>query len=209
MTSTQLFLAALPFFSFFLVASITPGPNNFMLAASGMNYGTRRTVPHMLGVAVGFCSLMLLCMLGVGAVFQTFPALQFALKTLAALYLLYLAYQMAREALSQPSAADGPNETPARKPMSFTQAALFQYINPKAWVMGITSTATFLPAAALLSEKTALIVLAVLFIGVPCIIIWTLFGTVMAVLFTSDKTRKLVNLTLAALLVATIPMMVL
>ncbi len=209
MTSTQLFLAALPFFSFFLVASITPGPNNFMLAASGMNYGYRRTVPHMLGVAVGFCSLMLLCMLGVGAVFQTFPALQFALKTLAALYLLYLAYQMAREALSQPSGADGTNETPARKPMSFTQAALFQYINPKAWVMGITSTATFLPAAALLSEKTALIVLAVLFIGVPCIIIWTLFGTVIAVLFTSDKTRKLVNLTLAALLVATIPMMVL
>ncbi len=209
MTSTQLFLAALPFFSFFLVASITPGPNNFMLAASGMNYGTRRTVPHMLGVAVGFCSLMLLCMLGVGAVFQTFPALQFALKTLAALYLLYLAYQMAREALTQPSAVDGTNENPARKPKSFTQAALFQYINPKAWVMGITSTATFLPAAALLSEKTALIVLAVLFIGVPCIIIWTLFGTVIAVLFTSDKTRKLVNLTLALLLVATIPMMVL
>ena len=209
MTSTQLLLAALPFFSFFLVASITPGPNNFMLAASGMNYGYRRTVPHMLGVAVGFCSLMLLCMLGVGAVFQTFPALQFALKTFAALYLLYLAYQMAREALSQPSAVDGTNENPARTPMSFTQAALFQYINPKAWVMGITSTATFLPAAALLSEKTALIVLAVLFIGVPCIIIWTLFGTVMAVLFTSDKTRKLVNLTLALLLVATIPMMVL
>lgn len=209
MTATQLFLASVPFFSFFLVASITPGPNNFMLAASGMNYGCRRTVPHIVGVAVGFCSLMLLCMLGVGAVFQTFPALQFALKTLAALYLLYLAFQMAREALSRPSGADSTNDAPARQPMSFTQAALFQYINPKAWVMGITSTATFLPAAALLSQKTAVIVLAVLFIGVPCIIIWTLFGTVMAVLFTSDKTRKLVNLTLALLLVATIPMMVL
>ncbi len=204
---TALLLASLPFFWFFFVASITPGPNNFMLAASGMNFGYRRTLPHIAGVAVGFCSLMLLCMLGVGAVFQAFPALELALKIIAAAYLLYLAYLMAREAL-RPASADGAEAEGARKrPMTFTEAALFQYINPKGWMMGISSTATFLPAGAIAWEKAAVIILAVILIGVPCIIVWTMFGKAMAVLFTSDKYRRFINLTLALLLVLTIPMM--
>lgn len=203
---TPLLLASLPFFWFFFVASITPGPNNFMLAASGMNFGYRRTLPHIAGVAVGFCSLMLLCMMGVGAVFVAFPALQFALKILAAAYLLYLAFLMAREALSPP-AADAAPEGGRKRPMTFAEAALFQYINPKGWMMGVSSTATFLPAGADAPEKAAVIILAVILIGVPCIIVWTMFGKAMAVLFTSDKYRRFINLTLALLLVLTIPMM--
>jgi threonine/homoserine/homoserine lactone efflux protein len=203
---TPLLLASLPFFWFFFVASITPGPNNFMLAASGMNFGYKRTLPHIAGVAVGFCSLMLLCMMGVGAVFVAFPALQFALKILAAAYLLYLAFLMAREALLPP-AADAAPEGGRKRPMTFTEAALFQYINPKGWMMGVSSTATFLPAGADAPEKAAVIILAVILIGVPCIIVWTMFGKAMAVLFTSDKYRRFINLTLALLLVLTIPMM--
>lgn len=201
-----LLLASLPFFWFFFVASITPGPNNFMLAASGMNFGYKRTLPHIAGVAVGFCSLMLLCMMGVGAVFVAFPALQFALKILAAAYLLYLAFLMAREALSPPAAGAAP-EGGRKRPMTFAEAALFQYINPKGWMMGVSSTATFLPAGADAPEKAAVIILAVILIGVPCIIVWTMFGKAMAVLFTSDKYRRFINLTLALLLVLTIPMM--
>ena len=210
MTSTQLFLAALPFFSFFLVASITPGPNNFMVAASGMNYGYKRTLPHIAGVVTGFCSLLLLCMLGIGAVFELFPALKIILKVFAAAYLLYLACKMAKAALAKPDAGEQVEEDAKKpRPLSFIEAAMFQYINPKAWVMGISSTATFLPAGAMLEEKAAIILLSVLFISIPCIMSWTLFGKAMSLLFTSDRYRRFVNLTLALLLVATIPMLVL
>src|SRR5262245_10740350 len=95
MPPTEIAIADRPFAYFMIIASITPGPNILMLAASGMNYGVRRTVPHMLGVAFGFFSLMLLCVFGVGAIYHAYPNLRIVLNVGAAAYLLYLSWRVA------------------------------------------------------------------------------------------------------------------
>ncbi len=199
---TDFIVAALPFLYFMAIGAFTPGPNNLMVAASGMNYGYRATLPHMLGVLLGFGALLILCLLGVGAVFSIYPPLGVTLKIGAALYLLYLAYRIAMAGRVDLDKADKKS-----RPFTFWEAAFFQFINPKAWVIGIAATAGFLPVDAGVVYNTLIILCAVLFACAPSINLWTIFGTVMARLFASDKTRRVVNIALALMLVATIPMM--
>lgn len=120
-----------------LVTSITPGPNNLMLLASGVNFGIARTVPHMLGISIGFLVLLLAVGFGLGAVLTAFPALHTGLKIAGAVYLLYLAWKIAMS-----RSLSGKGETNAR-PMRFVDAAAFQWVNPKAWVMAITAMAVY------------------------------------------------------------------
>lgn len=201
MTLPDLFFASLPFAYFMLISSITPGPNNLMLAASGMNFGIRRSVPHMLGVAIGFLTLMFACAFGVGAIYHAYPQAHIALNIFCAGYILYLAYKIATS--GKPDAAN-PDST--AKPMTFIQAALFQYVNPKAWVMALASTSTLLPQTGIAQQSLVLLIMA-LVISAPCVCIWTAFGKGMAALFTSEKSHRIINIILAVLLVATIPMM--
>ena len=124
-------LSALLVFCF--VSSITPGPNNFMLLASGVNFGFRRSLPHLAGVAIGFLWLILAVGFGLGTLLTLFPPLHLGLKIAGGAYLLYLAWKIA----SARTLSDG--KTAAARPMTFFQAVLFQWVNPKAWVMAVTA----------------------------------------------------------------------
>lgn len=150
--------------TFALVSSITPGPNNIMLLASGVNFGFRLTIPHLLGISFGFFILALASGLGVGAILQQFPALHSALKIISALYLAYLALKIAHDrTVSQNGDTD-------KKPMSFLQAALFQWVNPKAWMITISAMIIFGDSNAPL-DKISWIVLIFSLFGLPCIAI--------------------------------------
>lgn len=128
MTVDQLFALS----AFALVSSITPGPNNLMLMASGANFGFRRTVPHMLGIGLGFGLMIVLVGLGLVRVFDAFPVAHLILTILGVCYLLWLAWKIAHAAA--PYAA-----RVGVRPFTFLQAALFQWVNPKAWQMGLTA----------------------------------------------------------------------
>lgn len=164
--STDLLLA-LVVFAF--VTSITPGPNNFMLLASGVNFGFRRTIPHMLGIGGGFLSLLLGVGFGLGALLTAYPSLHLALKLAGGAYLLYLAWRIAMSrSLSE---KDGK----AARPMTFLEAAAFQWVNPKAWVMAVTAMAVYAdPAAPFLS--VLVVALAFALVNLPSVSTWAGFG---------------------------------
>jgi threonine/homoserine/homoserine lactone efflux protein len=179
------------------VTSITPGPNNLMLLASGVNFGVTRTVPHMLGISIGFFVLLLAVGFGLGAVLTAFPALHTALKIAGAAYLLYLAWKIAMS-----RALNGTEEAEAR-PMRFIDAAAFQWVNPKAWVMAITAMAVYTnPDHPFLS--VALISFAFAVVNLPSVAVWAGFGTALRG-FLSDPIRlKWFNIAMGVLLAATL-----
>ena len=160
----------LPLATYAFVMSITPGPNNLMLAASGIAFGMRRTVPHMLGISVGFGTVLIACGLGVGALMTEVPATALALKLLGTSYLIYLTWRL-RNAFSVQS-----NRSLAR-PMSFVEAWLFQFVNPKGWLAALTGVAVFLPGEEIRWTGLALLVAVFLVVGFPCIAAWAALGT--------------------------------
>ena len=171
--------AALIVFAF--VTSITPGPNNFMLMASGVNFGFRRTIPHMLGIGAGFLSLLLAVGFGLGAVLAAYPALHLGLKLAGGAYLLYLAWRIAMTR----SMADKGGGT--ARPMTFLEAAAFQWVNPKAWVMAVTAMAVYTnPQTPFLSILIVAFAFAV--VNVPSVSTWAGFGTALRG-FLSDPVR--------------------
>ncbi|MCA9837404.1 MAG: LysE family translocator [Trueperaceae bacterium] len=189
----------LPIISFAFVMSITPGPNNIMLWASGANFGFKRSLPHMLGINLGFGSLLLLCGLGLGALFEQFPLFQLLLKIGGSLYLVYLAYRIAT--------ASGIKQGEAAKPINFWEAASFQYINPKAWVMGLTAMSAFVLPQGSFILSTLVITLIFMLVNLPCISVWVIFGSAMGRFLTNPKLRLAFNLTLSALLIGIIFML--
>jgi threonine/homoserine/homoserine lactone efflux protein len=201
---TELAIAALPFFYFLLIAAITPGPNNVMLTASGMNFGYKRTLPHILGIYVGFTVLIMLTAFGIGAAYHAFPQIEIILKTLGSAYLVYLAYKIAtagRLGLKE-------KEKDATRPLTFTEAAMFQFINPKAVVACLTAI-SLLPPDLGIAQSILVIFICNSFSCLCSTSTWTVFGKMIAKLFRDDKTRHIINIILALLLLATIPMMVL
>ncbi len=182
--------------AFAFVSSITPGPNNVMLWASGLNFGFRRTLRHIAGVTIGFVSLLAATTLGLGAVFQTVPWVSAALRIVGSAYLLYLAYRVATA-----GRVDG-GSTP--RPFTFLEAATFQYVNPKAWVMAVTAVGAFLP------PDQALIIAAITLVSVfgiitlPCLCVWAAAGNAIGRLLTNDRRRQVINGLLGLLLVATV-----
>jgi threonine/homoserine/homoserine lactone efflux protein len=184
----------LAFVLFAFVTSVTPGPNNLMLLASGVNFGLRRSVPHMLGVSLGFMLLVLAVGLGLGQLFQRWPLLHALLAWGGATYLLYLAWKIARSvAPSDSGAAPG-------KPFTFVQAAAFQWINPKAWIMAITAIGTYIPQEDFLGN---LLLLAPLFalVNGPSVGLWTVAGSLLRKLLQDSRKRRLFNHGMAMLLV--------
>jgi len=165
----------LAFSLFALVSSITPGPNNTMMLASGVNFGFARSVPHMVGITVGFCFMILLMGLGLGEVFERFPVLYAVMRYAGGAYMLYLAWKIFRSGPASDAAQSGAAEV---RPMGFTAAAAFQWINPKAWVMALGAITTYLPAGHSLWQLIALTgVMAV--INMPSTGSWALFGSSM------------------------------
>jgi threonine/homoserine/homoserine lactone efflux protein len=181
---------------FSLVSSITPGPNNLMLMASGANFGFRRTLPHMLGVAIGFSLMVLLVGVGLVQVFDAFPTSYQLLKVVSVAYLLYLAWKIGTAAPSQGNTEAG------GRPFSFVQAALFQWVNPKAWTMALTAVSVYSPS----QNIAAIAFVAAVFgaINLPCISLWTTLGLQLQNLLTSPTRLRAFNITMALLLVTSL-----
>lgn len=180
--------------TFAVSMSISPGPNNLMVTASGANFGFLRTIPHMLGVSFGFPVMLLAVGLGLGQALQAAPQVHAVLRWVAAAYLLYLAWRIAT--------AGGPGEAEARgRPFTFLQAALFQWVNPKAWVIALSAVATYTsPDGDTLAE--------ILLIGAVFVVaaflslaVWAAFGTLIAGLLRSPGALRAFNLAMAGLLV--------
>ncbi len=189
-------LLALVVFAF--VSSITPGPNNMMLLASGVNFGFRRSVPHMLGIGVGFMVLLLAVGLGLGQLLERYPVIYTALKYAGAAYMLWLAWKIAR---SGPM-ADKSSES-AGSPLNFLGAAAFQWVNPKAWVMAVTAMATYTrPDQHLLT----VIIVTLIFgaVNVPSVSTWTVFGVALKRFLSDPRANRIFNIAMALALVASL-----
>ena len=199
-----LILSTLPFIYFLFIAAVTPGPNNVMLTASGMNFGYLKTIPHMLGIFGGFTVLLLLCAFSVGATVTAYPPVMMALKILGSMYLIYLAWRIYGG--GRIGVKEQAKET--ARPLTFLEAAGFQFINPKAVVFCLAAS-SLIPAALLPAERAFIVVLASTIACSASLNIWTLFGAGVAKLFRDDKIRRIINAILALLLLATLPMMVL
>jgi len=178
---------------FAFVSSITPGPNNLMLMSSGANFGFKQTVPHFLGVGIGFTMMIILVGLGLMQLFDSFPVSYEILKVLSIIYLLYLAFKIARSG----SITEQDNEK--LKPLTFIQAALFQWVNPKAWTMALTSISIYAPSNSSISVLLVAIVFGL--INLPCISSWIVLGQKMKLILTDQKRFKIFNITMASLLI--------
>jgi threonine/homoserine/homoserine lactone efflux protein len=187
----------LAFCMFALIASITPGPNNMMIMASGLNHGFVRSLPHLAGICCGFVFMVFATGVGMHAVFDAVPQLQVVLKYVGAAWMVWLAWKLANAA---PMGKNGENSA---KPMSFIGAAAFQWVNPKAWVMSVGAVTSYLPHA---SELKDVITLAVIFgvIGTPCVGIWASFGVGMQRVLQQPRAVRIFNFTMAGLLLASL-----
>jgi threonine/homoserine/homoserine lactone efflux protein len=184
------------FCAFAVISSITPGPNNMMILASGLNFGLARSLPHLAGIVLGFAFMVLAVGLGLHAVFTALPWLQTVLKYAGAAYLLWLAWKLARAA---PMGTESTGSSTAR-PMTFLGAAAFQWINPKGWVMAVSAVTTYLPAAFGLADAAALAAVFGL-VGGPCVALWAVFGVGMRRVLQNPRSVRIFNLVTAGLLV--------
>lgn len=190
--NTRATLLALSGFAF--VTSITPGPNNLMLLASGTHFGWRRSLPHLLGISFGFGVMLVLVGLGLGEAFTRFPALHGLLKWASLAYLLYLA---ARVATAAPPGAEG-QAGAAGRPMGFGAAALFQVVNPKAWAMALTAVTAY--------SELGIAALTLVFVAVnlPCCGSWALLGEQMRRWLHRPRALQAFNWGAAALMVVSV-----
>lgn len=191
----------LALFVFAFVMSFTPGPNNIMLAASGVNFGFARTVPHMIGVTLGFIVLLVACGVGLGVVFAAVPELQLALKVAGAGYMLWLAFKVATAHQA------GEGRGAPGQPFSFLQAVAFQWVNPKAVVAALSAIAIYVRPGHVHSDFP--IMLAVLTVcTVGAVATWTGFGVALRRLLRNPVHARIFNGAMALLLVASIVPMV-
>ncbi|MBT0570464.1 LysE family translocator [Curvibacter sp. CHRR-16] len=184
--------ALLPFLTYCMVMSITPGPNNVLLTNTGAQFGYRRAVPQILGNCTGVALLTLLCCLGLGQLFVLYPWLQTGLRVGGTLYLLYLAYQLSRATLQAGRAV---------QPLSFWQGLGFQAINPKSWVRAVTVATVFTPSDMGLLPATLLLSSLGFAVGFPCTSVWALFGTLLRQQLQEPRKQRWFNALMAALLV--------
>jgi threonine/homoserine/homoserine lactone efflux protein len=188
-------LVALALFA--VAALITPGPNNIMLTASGVTFGFGRTLPHMIGVALGFVVLLLAIGLGVGSLLTAVPQARLVLKVGGALYLVYFAWRIARAGQAG-TAGSGP-----ARPMTFLEAAAFQWVNVSAWVMAIAAMGVYVRPGRPVAD--ALTVAAVfLMVAVPSVAFWAAFGHGLRGMLRDPRRLRLFNAAMALLLLATI-----
>lgn len=186
-------LPALALFAF--VSSVTPGPNNLMLMASGANFGFWRTIPHMLGISIGFLVLLLLTGAGLVQVFDRFPVTYTILKVISVAYLMFLAWKIA-------NAAPVEKQADAGRPMTFLQAAAFQWVNPKAWAMALTAITVYVADGGVLMLVAAAVLFAL--VNLPSVTVWTVLGQQMARILTNPARLRTFNWTMAALLIASL-----
>jgi threonine/homoserine/homoserine lactone efflux protein len=188
----------LPLLGFVVVSTVTPGPNNMMCLMSGANFGLRRTVPHISGIAAGFPVMIVASGFGLVWVFDTWPVLHEILKYVAFAYLLWLAWRIA--IAGRPEAKEGAGA----RPLTFLEAAAFQWVNPKAWAIVFGGMALYTTAG---GNKVLEIGLFAVLFGLVCLpngVVWTLFGRAIAGFLENDTQRRWFNIAMAALLVVSV-----
>lgn len=187
-------LLALVAFSF--ASSVTPGPNNILLWASGASFGLRRTLPHVFGTALGIGAMTLAVAAGSGALITALPGIATVMKIGGSIYLLYLAYQIARLGiLERPGVAH---------PFGLVAAAAFQVINPKAWVFAVGAVTTFRPADLPFVVGGAIVAVTMMVVIVPTALLWAGAGDVLDRVISTGTARRAVSFALAALLVGSV-----
>lgn len=193
--------------AFAVSMSATPGPNNAMVTASGATWGFRRTVPHMLGIAIGFPAMLVAVALGAGEILRAHPWAHETLRWVGAAYLLWLAWKIGTARVVDGAASAGKG---GARPFGFVQAALFQWVNPKAWVIALGAVVTYTTAggAALVGQAALLAAIFVL-VTLPVLALWTLVGVGAARLLRTPASLRRFNVAMAALLVASLVPMVL
>jgi len=185
---------------FALVSTATPGPNNIMVMTSGMNFGVWRTVPHYLGICIGFPAMVLAISMGLGTVFEAVPVMHQVIKVLGISYLMYLAWRIATTETEL-------KEDGSSRPLSFWQAAAFQWVNPKAWVMAVGALATFTTVSGRVVEQALWIAAAFMVVAIPSVGGWMLGGAGLRRLLQKPAYRRWFNWTMGLLLVlSVIPM---
>lgn len=183
-----------PLLTYVATMSVTPGPNNLMLAASGVNFGFRRTVPHMLGISIGH-GIQVGIVAGLLAWVMTWlDQLRFGLVLAGCAYLLWLAWRQAR--------AGQPGSGRSAQPLGFVGAALFQWVNPKAWMMGINATILFLPRGGGWNAALSLALMCMV-VNLPCVAVWAVAGDGLQHRLRDPRARRLFNVAMALLLAAT------
>ena len=181
-------------FIFCLVTSITPGPNNLMLLAAGANFGVRRTLPHAAGVVIGFTLMIIIIGLGAAQIFQKFPVAHTVLTGASIAYLLYLAFKIAT------SAPKNTHNRTSGTPITFFQAVMFQWVNPKAWTMALAAITVYTPQP---TTNFHVVIVSLIFgaINLPSISVWLVLGVQMRRFLTTDKRFRAFNWTMSILLV--------
>jgi threonine/homoserine/homoserine lactone efflux protein len=180
---------------FYFTMFITPGPNNAMLTASGMKFGFVKTLPHLIGIPLGHIFQIGLTCLGLGSLFIKFPQIQFYMKILCFLYLIFLGWKMIGS-FSLLKKETG-------RPLKFYEASLFQFINPKAWSIAIAVASGFFPSEENLLVAILFVTLTAAFICFPTISLWALFGNSLRTLIRNTKFKKITEYILAILLILT------
>ena len=184
-----------PFVTYGFVMSITPGPNNLMLTASGATFGFRRTLPHILGVCVGFSAVLLAVCAGLDALFARWPDLQMVLRWAGAAYLVYLGWRILRAGEAKAG------HTP--KPLTFMEAGAFQFFNPKGWVTTLTAAALFLPRELGFATACTYMVVVMAMVNLPCITVWALFGSSLRGFLARPRGRVAFNVAMSLALAVT------
>ena len=192
MIELKLFFALI---SYYFVMFVTPGPNNAMLTASGIKFGFKKTIPHLIGIPFGHVIQITLVCFGLGNLFQKYPLVQNYLKWLCFFYLLYLGWKIIGS-FSEYKKESG-------RPLKLYEAALFQFMNPKAWVVALTASTAFFPVNENFYLATIFVALTAPFICFPSICLWALFGSSIKMLIKNAKIKRIVEYFLAVLLVIT------
>jgi threonine/homoserine/homoserine lactone efflux protein len=189
---------------FMLVSSITPGPNNTMLMASGVHFGYRRTMPHLMGVQLGFGFMLIAVGLGLHAVLAQFPAFYDVVRFAGGAYMVWMAWSLASarpHVQEQAEIEQSPSNEP--QPLGFWGAVLFQWVNPKAWVMAVTIMSAYVPPGAGLLQIAPLgLMFAVL--GFPCSSVWVGFGSALRSYLQDAFRMRVFNCSMAAALLASL-----
>ncbi len=182
---------------FAISSSVTPGPNNITVMASGANFGIRKSVPVFMGICVGFALMLLLVGIGFGQIFEQFPVLHILIKFCGTLYLLYLAFLIA-------TATEISTSNTQQKPMTFINGALFQWLNGKAWVVATGAIAAFTTVGADFYTQNFTIALTFLIVSFPCVGLWLFFGSTLKKVLKSKQHRRMFNYSMAGLLVLSV-----
>ncbi len=190
-------------FAFAVSMSASPGPNNAMVAASGATWGFRRTVPHMLGISLGLAAMLAAVALGAGEVLRAHPWLQGLLRWVGAAYLAWLAWRIATADVG--TAPPLSHEAAGSRPLSFIQGALFQWVNPKAWIVALGAVGAYITSSgAGFIAQAALLAGIVFLVTLPSVAFWTMVGVGAGMMLRTGAARRVFNLAMALLLAASL-----